>query len=152
MRPHELIELWQQIAAGSPGTSGLDRRLLDLEAPVSLYACVFWPSGRYGLLIEGDAAQRLADGRIPKCRGVKLIRHIASTSPPKTVLQIMLEDARLRDIFAVLCTDLVQVVHLESSAAGALRQCVDRLAMWQGLFDRIPPEGLSEEEQRGLFY
>jgi hypothetical protein len=147
----ELVELWQQIAVGPPAPSGLDRRLLDVEAPVSLYACVFWPSGRFGLVIEGNAAQRLADGRVPKCRGVKLVHQVASTSPPKTILQIMLEDSRLGDIFAVLCVDLVRVARNASSAAEALRQCVDRLAMWQGLFERIPREGLSEEEQRGLF-
>ena len=151
MTPRDLVELWQQIAGEPPGSTGLDRRLLDLDAPVSLYACVFWPSGRCGLLIEGDTAQRLADGRIPRCRGVKLVHNVVSTSPPKTVVQIMLEDARLRDIFAVLCADLVQVARHERSASEAMRQCIDRLAMWQGLFERIPPQGLSEEEQRGLF-
>jgi hypothetical protein len=151
MSPNELVDLWRAIASGPPAGSGLDRRLLDLDAPVSLYACAFWPSGRFGLLIEGESAQRLTDGRIPKCRGVKLVHNIVSSSPPRTVLQIILEDVRLTEIFAVLCTDLVQVARHESSAAVALRQCIDRLAMWQGLFERIPPEGLSEEEQRGLF-
>lgn len=151
MTPKELTDLWSEMARAQGAPSGMDRRLLDIDAAVSIYACVFWPSGRYGLLIEGDTADRPADGRIPKCRGVRVIHQVISVTPPRTALQVALEDARLAEIFAVLSADLVHVARSEATATAALRRWIDRVAMWQGLFERIPRQGLSEEEQRGLF-
>lgn len=151
MKPEALRELWDEMAAAQAAASGLDRRLLDVDAPVSLYACMFWPSGRPGLVVEGTGAERPAEGRIPKCRGVRLIHEVTASTPRRTVLRVALEDARLKDIFAVLSADLVDAVRVEPTAAAALRRCIDRLSMWQGLFERLPAEGLSEEAQRGLF-
>jgi hypothetical protein len=130
---------------------GLDRRLLDVDAPVSLYACIFWPGGNQGLMIEGPGEQRPAAARIPKSRGVRLIHEVTSSIPRRTILRVMLEDSRLLEIFAILSADLVDAVRSEASPTAALRRCIDRLSMWQGLFERLPAEGLSEEAQRGLF-
>jgi hypothetical protein len=151
VRPEELRELWQQMGSAEAADRGLDRRLLDVEAPVGLYACIFWPGGNQGLMVEGAAEQKLAPARIPKCRGVRLIHEVTASSPRRTILRVMLEDSRLLEIFAVLSADLIDAVRSETSPAAALRRCIDRLSMWQGLFERLPAEGLSEEAQRGLF-
>lgn len=150
MNPDDLTELWLSLAEGH-GVSGMDRRRLNTEALVDLFACIFWPSGRLGLLIEGDGDQRAPSDRIPTCRGVKVLHEVLDTQSPRTVLRVMLEDERLREIFAVLSADLVNAVGAEQNAAAGLRRCIDRLSMWQGLFERVPAEGLSEEAQRGLF-
>ena len=151
MRPEELRELWQEMGSAPAADRGLDRRLLDVEAPVSLYACIFWPGGNRGLMIEGTGKQRPAAARIPKCRGVRLIHEVTTSTPRRTILRVMLEDSRLLEIFAILSADLVDAVRAETSPEAALRRCIDRLSMWQGLFERLPAEGLSEEAQRGLF-
>ncbi|MDD9732311.1 PD-(D/E)XK motif protein [Mameliella sp. AT18] len=150
MNPDELVELWRSLAEGQ-GTSGMDRRRLDTEAAVDLFACIFWPSGRLGLLIEGDGEQRPPTDRIPTCRGVKVLHEVLDPANPRTVLRVMLEDDRLREIFAVLSADLVNAVGAERNTTAGLRRCIDRLSMWQGLFERVPAEGLSQEAQRGLF-
>lgn len=150
MNPDDLTELWRSLAKGQ-GLSGMDRRRLDTKASVDLFACIFWPSGRLGLLIEGDGEQNASPNRIPTCRGVKVVHEVLNMQSPRTVLRVMLEDERLREIFAVLSADLVSAVGAEENAAAGLRRCIDRLSMWQGLFERVPAEGLSEEAQRGLF-
>jgi hypothetical protein len=152
LKPDELLQLWREMASADAGVGGLDRRRLDPGAAVDLFACVFWPAGRPGLLIEGAGEQKPLRGRIPRCRGVKVIHEvIGGGAGSRTVLRVLLEDMRLLDIFAVLSADLVEVTRSETSAASALRRCIDRLSMWQGLFERLPAEGLSDEAQRGLF-
>jgi hypothetical protein len=103
-----------------------------------------------GLLIEGDGAYRAAGDRIPTCRGVRTIHEVAAGPPERTILRIMLEDERLLDIFAVLSADLIATAAGESTPAAALRRCIDRICLWQGLFERVAVEGLSEERQRGM--
>lgn len=150
MNPDDLVEVWRGLAEGQ-GASGIDRRRLDTEASVDLFACIFWPSRRLGLLIEGDGEQRPPTDRIPTCRGVKVLHEVLDPVNPRTVLRVMLEDERLREIFAVLSADLVNAVVAEQNTTAGLRRCIERLSMWQGLFERVPAEGLSQEAQRGLF-
>lgn len=150
MNPDELVELWNSLG-DEPAATGMTRRRLETDAPVDLFACIFWPSGRPGLLIEGDGAQHPPTDRIPACRGVKVLHEVISPSNPRTILQVALEDDRLRDIFSILSTDLVDSIRHEETGEAGLRRCIERLSMWQGLFERVPADGLSEEAQRGLF-
>lgn len=152
MTPAELSERWTELGARRSAL-GLERRRLDAGAEVDVHACVFWPRGRSGLLVQGEGRVDALAERMPRCRGVRVM-HEERDGPDgevATQVAIVLEDERLREIFAVLAADLVNAVVAEASAPAALRRCVDRLCMWQGLFERLSPEGLSEERQRGLF-
>lgn len=153
MTPAELIARWADLASVRRSMSGMDRRRLDAQAAVDVFACIFWPRGRSGLLVEGDGHVADLAERVPPCRGIRveLEEQGGGGEPERTRLAIVLEEERLREIFAVLSADLVNAIVAEPSSAGALRRCIDRLSMWQGLFDRIAPDGLSEERQRGLF-
>lgn len=150
MNPEALLELWGSLADGQ-GASGMDRRRLDTEACVDMFACIFWPSRRLGLLIEGYGEQHPLTDRIPSCRGVKVVHEAVRNENPRTILRVILEDPSLLDIFAVLSADLINATRAEQDSEVGLRRCIDRLSMWQGLFERVPPEGLSGEAQRGLF-
>ena len=79
-----------------------------------------------------------------------MVHELIVVPETRTVLRVMLEDENLLDIFAVMSADLVNVVVAEVSAASALRRCIDRLCMWQILFERLPAAGLAEPQQRGL--
>ena len=150
MNPEGLLVLWRSLADGQD-VSGMDRRRLDTDASVDMFACIFWPSRRLGLLIEGDGAQHPLTDRIPACRGVKVMHEAIGAKAPRTILRVMLEDESFLEIFAVLSADLVNAVRAEQNTGAGLRRCIDRLSMWQVLFERVPAEGLSEEAQRGLF-
>ncbi|KAB2790728.1 PD-(D/E)XK motif protein [Brucella anthropi] len=151
MTPDRLLEIWRELGEQTPSPSGMHRRRLDTESPVDIFACVFWPSRRPGILVEGAGEFRPAGDRIPACRGVRTVHEVASVPGPRTILRVLLDDDSLLDIFAVLSADLVQVVTAQTTTGSGLTRCLDRLCMWQILFDRIPAEGLSEERQRGLF-
>ena len=150
MKPERLLELWRGLADGQD-VSGMDRRRLDTEAPVDMFACIFWPSRRLGLLIEGDGAQHPRTDRMPACRGVRVMHQVIGKEDPRTILRVILEDDSLLEIFAVLSVDLVNAVRAEQNTGAGLRRCIDRLSKWQVLFERVPADGLSKEAQRGLF-
>ena len=150
MTPQSMHEAWQNLGQEPTQQAGIQRLRLDTEAAADLFACVFWPSGRLGLLVEGDGAYRPAGDRIPICRGVHIVHEVAAGPPQRTILRVILEDKRLVDIFAVLSADLIAMAAAEATVAGALRRCIDRICLWQGLFECVPVEGLSDERQRGM--
>ncbi|WP_105434797.1 PD-(D/E)XK motif protein [Neorhizobium tomejilense] len=151
MTPDRLLEIWRQLGEETPSATGMHRLRLDTESPVDIFACIVWSGRRPGLLIEGAGEYRPAGDRIPVCRGVRTLHEVTRAPTPRTILRVLLEDDRLLEIFAVLSADLVEAVIAETTVAAGVRRCLDRLCMWQILFDRIPAEGLSEERQRGLF-
>ncbi|QIA20854.1 PD-(D/E)XK motif protein [Mesorhizobium sp. AA22] len=150
MTPDRLLEIWRGLGEEPPSPTGMQRVRLDTDSAIDVFACIFWPSRRPGILIEGAGEQRPTGGRIPSCRGVRTVHEVVAMPEQRTILRIVLEDDRLLAIFAVLSADLIGTAIAQPTASGALKRCIDRLCMWQGLFERVPAEGLSEESQRGL--
>jgi hypothetical protein len=145
-----MIEAWRSLGEESTRPAGILRVRLDTEAAADVFACLFWPSGHPGLLIEGAGAYRPSGDRIPTCRGIRTLHEVVGAPNERTVLRVVLEDDRLLEIFAVLSADLVDAAVGETTVAAALRRCIDRICLWQGLFERLPAEGLSDERQRGM--
>lgn len=150
MTPDRLLSTWSSLADEPASPSGVERIRLDADTPADVFACIFWPARKPGLLVEGAGEHRPSADRIPTCRGVRMVHEVTPAPNARTLLRVMLEDERLLEIFAVMSADLVSVVAAQQSAALALRRCIDRLCMWQVLFERVPVEGLSEEKQRGM--
>lgn len=151
MTPETLRNVWDDLASSTPGPGGFDRRRLDTTCEVDLFACIFWPEGRLGLLIEGEGEYRFHEDRIPQCRGVEVAHNVASHGATvRTVLYIKLEDPQLVDIFSMLSADLVTAILAEFDAPSSFMRCLDRLARWQAFFEHVPPGGLSATDQRGL--
>ena len=148
MSPEALLATWAELGDAAPSQSGAQRIRLDVDAAADIFACIFWPMRRPGLLIEGVGEHRPVGDRIPTCRGVRVVHEVSAE--PRTVIRIMLDDERLLEIFAVMSADLVSIVAPQTSTALALSRAIDRVCMWQGLFERVPAEGLSEERQRGM--
>ena len=151
MSPSELIALWENLASGPRSAAGFDRRRVYPDSATDLFACVFWPSGDRGLMVEGGDDIEQIQRRVPKCRGVGVTLTTAFGDESKASIRIALEDDRLIEIFAVLAADLLAATSREKQASSGLRQALDRFAMWQGLLDRLPAEGLPPDLQRGLF-
>lgn len=152
MTPADLLAIWDSLAAQPASSSGTERRRLMPAAEVDMFACVLWPNRARGILIEGTGNHQPLSGRLPKCKGVRVLHEVFEAGgTERTVLRVTLEDGRLGEIFAVLAADLVTAIGHESTVAAGLRQCLDRLTMWQGLLERAPLAGLTPEQQRGLF-
>lgn len=150
MTPDQLIDAWRGLGEVPTHSGGMQRVRLDTESAADVFACIYWPNGRPGLLIEGNGAYRAVENRIPTCRGVRTIHEVIGAPVERTVLRVMLEDDRLLDIFAVLSADLINVAISESTVSAAMRKCLERISLWQGLLERVPAEGLSDERQRGM--
>lgn len=69
----------------------------------------------------------------------------------KNILLIKLINVQHKDIFSVLCEDLIESIKSESNEKQLVKTLLNRFEKWKSLFSRLNSQGLSPEEQRGLF-
>jgi len=72
-------------------------------------------------------------------------------NPAKSYLLILLLSQQHKDIFSVLCEDLINQVASVLDEKVLIKELLNRLAKWQNLFERLGQQGLTAEAQRGLF-
>jgi hypothetical protein len=72
-------------------------------------------------------------------------------NPAKYYLLIMILNQQHKDIFSVLCEDLINQVASILDEKVLINDLLNRLAKWQTLFERLGQQGLTAEAQRGLF-
>jgi hypothetical protein len=69
----------------------------------------------------------------------------------KKFLLILLLNKQHKDIFSILCEDLIFGVSEISTEETLVEKLLERLAKWQSLFEKVGKQGLSDEAQRGLY-
>jgi hypothetical protein len=72
-------------------------------------------------------------------------------SPDKNVLLIKLLENQHKDIFSVLCEDLIENIASITDEKRLIRELLNRFEKWKSLFNKATSNGLTPEEQRGLF-
>jgi hypothetical protein len=72
-------------------------------------------------------------------------------SSHRNVLLFTLLGTQHHDIYSVLCEDLISNISLETDEIKLVKTLLNRFEKWKSLFAKIASEGLSSEEQRGLF-
>lgn len=73
------------------------------------------------------------------------------TKTDKNILLFKLLSNQHRDIFSVLCEDLITNISSVTSESQLVKELLNRFEKWKSLFDKAAAQGLSAEEQRGLF-
>lgn len=67
------------------------------------------------------------------------------------LLNLVLMDAVYSDLFDALICDMVSILHDETDPKTVLKVFTNRLSKWQALFEKFRQQGLTSEEQRGLY-
>lgn len=84
-------------------------------------------------------------------KGVKFEKLIDPQDSENILLCLKLVDFHLKDIFNTLCLDVIGSIIEEGDLVFIQQKFKSRLLKWQNLFDRYNSDGLTSEEQRGLY-
>lgn len=151
MRPDEIWRELERDPAAKP--SGVLARRLHSEAPCDLWLAVERPRITRQLLVTVPVAALL---RRPVSFETPALRvSTASITAPRNrevvdVVVSLLQSAHV-DLFSALVLDLMGHLATCTQASEAAGRLVDRLSRWQHFFRTGNLDGLTEEEQRGLF-
>jgi hypothetical protein len=80
---------------------------------------------------------------------IELVADLQTTAKNTILFKLLNNDHS--DIFSVLCEDLMISIAEISDEKKLIQELLNRLEKWKTLFDRATSQGLTSEEQRGLF-
>lgn len=69
----------------------------------------------------------------------------------KNILIVQLFNNQYKDIFSVLCEDLILNISNVEDEEELARELLNRIEKWKSLFDKVTSQGLTYEEQIGLY-
>ena len=119
------------------------RRVIP-ESPFDVRLEVAHPSGNRRLVVR--TTTRPIPGIDMQTRGF-----VTTCSATDGLFRVELQDARLKPLFAALVDNFLAALSEASPSADPVSVLLDRMALWQRLFEEQAFDGLSPEAQRGLY-
>lgn len=143
--------LWLELENQSSDKSGFYKIRYSETSQADVYLGIKVPE-MYRLLIlcVPPAEGRKFDFKY-EFKGVKFEKIIDPHDSTNVLLCLKLVDFQLEDIFNTLCLDIIGSIIEESVIHVIQQKFKSRLLKWQNLFDRYNGDGLTFEEQRGLY-
>ena len=149
--PTAIHNLWaamdRDAAAGRAGASGWLLRLAQPTATCPLFAAIELTSRRRAVLLRLPVESVPPRRRWPRCKGLE---PVSLRIDGKEHFGVALKDERFVDVFAALAEDLARRVAEALTPVDQARAFLGQLSRWQK-FLTASTEGLTEEEQRGLW-
>jgi hypothetical protein len=149
--PTGIHNLWaamdRDVTAGRAGAAGWLLRLARPTVGCPLFAAVELTSRRRAVLLRLPPESVPLRRRWPRCKGLEPVR---LRIDGEEHFGVTLKDERFADVFAALAEDLVRRVSEALTPVDQARAFLGQLSRWQK-FLTASTEGLTEEEQRGLW-
>lgn len=149
LNDNHIAELWQQLEEEK--SVGLVKRLYSSKIDFHIYATFRHPETFYGVAFNFSNNIKVDISNFENLKDLKVML-LDDTSFVNTKLLIVeLLHPMSKDIFATLCENLVLSVIQLNNEQRIIRAVINQLNKWKTLFDKRASEGLSVEQQQGLY-
>lgn len=146
----KIEEIWDELENDKSSSYGILLRRYSGAALPDIFIAIKSPEKSRCIAVPvSDDASALLSSLVP-LREVS-IDIIQKAFNNKDILVIKLVDNSDKEIFAVLCEDLINNISQITDENILINQLINRFEKWRSLFDRAASEGLLPEQQRGLF-
>lgn len=140
--------IWQQLDI----QTGVFRRIrYDATSPCDLYLGLKMPENHRLLAIRLPKTLAAGIKNVPEFRGVRVEKITDVDDNSRFFLNLVLTDTLLADVFDVLLDDLINRLLNIADPNQTVRTFLNQLDRWEALFSRFSVNGLTIEEQKGLF-
>ena len=146
-----IIEIWEEIESTSAQAQGLIFRRYSGTIKPDVFCSVRLPEKTkgFGLKIEITKAPKTA--AFANLRDLKIENVSDPFDGNKVLFLVQLVNQQHTEVFSVLCEDLIQKVAKIDSVDEVLRILIQRLDKWKSLFESASGQGLTPDQQRGLY-
>lgn len=144
-----MLEIWSSIEQSNE--TGLLKRLCASEQGLLIYAVFQNPERHCGIALSYDENISVDISPFSNLRDLQITLQVDSSFPQNNLLVIKLLLDQNRDVFAVMCDNMVQPVLSLHTEKDAVKTLLNQLSKWQTLFEKLRGEGLTPSEQLGLY-
>lgn len=151
-KPMERIkQIWTHLEENSSVVAGLFKMRYSDTSKCDVFLGMKFPETYRMLIIRAPIATGKDFNFKYEFRGLKFDKIYDPDDSKFVLLNLVLVDKQFKDIFDTLVADVLTAVISESEIKVILKNYSNRLIKWQSLFERFKQQGLTPEEQRGLY-
>ena len=144
-------QIWEQLEENSSDIPGLFKLRYSETSKCNVFLGVKFPEKYRMLIIKAPLTIGKEFNFRYEFRGLKFDKIYDTDDSNFILLNLALVDKQFNDIFDILVTDVLASVINESDIKIILKNYSNRLIKWQSLFEKFKQQGLTAEEQRGLY-
>lgn len=144
-------QIWRQLEENNPAIPGLLKIRYSETSNCDVYLGIKYPENHRNFIIRVPFEVGKTFKFKYEFRGLKFDKVYDPDDSKFLLLNLVLVDNQFSDVFDSLISDLLAAIINESDFKVILKNFTNRLTKWQSLFERFKQQGLSAEEQRGLY-
>lgn len=144
-------KIWSELENDKSFSHGLLIRRYSGDILPDIFVAIKSPEGFRCIAASLSNAKNLNLSLFSNLRDICVEIIPDDRNPERNYLIFKLLNTEHRDIFSVLCEDLILSVAPLQSEEKILKELINRFEKWKSLFDKVSSNGLTPEEQRGLF-
>lgn len=145
----KIDQIWDELSNDSSFTRGLLLRRYSGSVLPDVFVALQQPEKL--LCIASSISESINISQFDNLQEIQIELIPDPNKQEKRILIFKLTNNQHRDIFSVLCEDLIANIATETNEKQLVKTLLNRFEKWKSLFNKIASEGLSPEEQRGLF-
>lgn len=147
----KINQIWEKLANDKSLTSGLLFRRYSGTIKPDVYISMQYPEKFLCIYIAINKKSEVNISNFSKLQEIQVDLFSSPNEINKNILIFKLLNFEHRDIFAVLCEDLIESIADETNEKKIILEVLNRFEKWKSLFNKLSLNGLTPEEQRGLF-
>ena len=147
----KINQIWEELANDKSFTRGLLFRRYSGSVLPDVYVALQRPEKLLCVYVSISETTEVNISNFSNLQEIQVDLYASPNEKGKNILIFKLLNFEHKDIFAVLCEDLIASIASETNEKKLIREILNRFEKWKSLFNKIGLQGLRPEEQRGLF-
>ncbi|MBS1537771.1 MAG: PD-(D/E)XK motif protein [Bacteroidetes bacterium] len=147
----KIKQIWEDLAKDKSLQKGLLFRRYSGSVKPDIYVALQYPEKFWCVYVAINATTEVNISNFSNLQEIHVDLFASPNENGKNILIFKLLNFEHKDIFAVLCEDLIESISEETNEKKIIREVLNRFEKWKSLFSKIGLQGLKSEEQRGLF-
>ena len=146
---NHFIELWQKLE--TTNHHGIVKIAYSEDSRYRIYATMSCPDHICGFAISFDNSIKVELKPFRDLRQLSVELLTDTSYDNSSLLLVQLRNVDKRDVFAILCENLVSSANQVNEERLMLKIVISKLFEWKSLFDKLSNGPLSKPQQQGLF-
>lgn len=147
----QIKHLWTQLESNSSAIPGLFKLRYSDTSKCDAFLGVKFPEAYRMFILKAPLTIGKGFHFRYEFKGLKFEKAYDPDDSSHILLNLVLVEKQFSDVFDTLVSDLLLSIINETDIYVILKNYSNRLTKWQSLFEKFKQQGLTPEEQRGLF-